>query len=84
MKDILDKTGFSFVWNEENEIKIVLENQMIQKWSEEIKKSKTLKFYKNVKVVYGQEFYFKLNFADRYLTFWLQLRAKRLPTVQDL
>ena len=42
MKDILDKTGFSFVWNEgrgpmdinanwENEIKIVLENQMIQK-----------------------------------------------------
>ena len=42
IKYILDKTGFSFVWNEgrgpadintnwENEIKIVLENQMIQK-----------------------------------------------------
>jgi hypothetical protein len=41
-KHILEKTGFSFVWNEgrgpmdinpkkENEIKIVLENQMIQK-----------------------------------------------------
>ena len=41
IKDILDKTGFSFVWNEgrgptdvnanwENEIKTVLENQMIQ------------------------------------------------------
>jgi len=48
IKDIFDKTGFSFVWNEcrgpidintnwENKIKIVLENQMIQKWSEEIK-----------------------------------------------
>jgi len=48
-KYIFDKTGFSLVWNEgrgpmyinanlENEIKIVLESQMIQKWSEEIKK----------------------------------------------
>ena len=50
IKDILDKTGFSFVWNKgrgptdintnwENEIKILLENQMIQKWSEETKKN---------------------------------------------
>ena len=31
---------------------------MIQKWSEEIKKNKeTLKFYKDVKMVYGQEYY---------------------------
>ena len=69
-KHILDKTGFSFVWNEgrgpmdinpkqENEIKIVLENQMIQKQNEEIEKSETL--FKDINVVYGQEFYLKLN-----------------------
>ena len=44
-EDILNKKGFFFVWNEsrgpmdinanwENEIKIVLENQMIQKLSD--------------------------------------------------
>ena len=78
IKDILDKTGFFFVWNEgrgptdinanwENEIKTVLANQMIQKWSEEIKKSEIFKFYKDVKMVYGQEFYFKMNLPARYL-----------------
>jgi hypothetical protein len=90
-KDILDKTGFSFVCNEgrgpmdtnangENKIKIVLENQMIQKWSEEIKKkSKTLMFYKDVKVAYGQEFYLKLNIPARCLTLWMHLRVNCRP-----
>ena len=44
---------------QENEIKIVLENQMIQKQNEEIEKSETL--FKDINVVYGQEFYLKLN-----------------------
>ena len=51
----------------------------LQKWSEEIKKSETLKFYKDVKVAYGQEFYFKPNLPARYLTYWMQIRANCLP-----
>jgi hypothetical protein len=61
IKYILDITGLSFVWNEgigpkdintnrEYGIKIVRENQ---KMSEDIKKkTETLMFYKDVKVVY--------------------------------
>ena len=53
---------------------------MIQKWSEERKKkSEALKFYKDVKGAYGQEFYFKLNLPGRYLTLWMQLSDNCLP-----
>lgn len=90
VKEVLDKTGFSFAWNDglgptsqqlqlDKEIKRVLEDQTIQKWGEEIKNLETLRYYKEVNIIYGQEFYFKLNLPSRYLTYWMQLRSNCLP-----
>ena len=51
---------------------------MIQKWSEEIKKSETLKFNKDVMGAYGQEFFFKLILPARYLSLWMKLKTNCL------
>ena len=64
--------------NWENEVKILLENQTIKLMTEEVKKWEILKFYKDVKVAYGQELYVKLKLTARYLTFWIQARVNWL------
>ena len=37
-----------------------------------------LKFYRVVKIVYGQEFYLKLSLPAKFLTYSMQLRSNRL------
>jgi hypothetical protein len=51
-----------------------LKDQEIQIWLTGVEKSDTLRFYKQIKVVYREELYLRLNLPWRALKCWLQVR----------
>ena len=47
-------------------------------WGCLVRSSETLKEYSKVKEIFGEEYYFKVNFYFRYLKSWIQLRGNCL------
>ena len=90
VKALLDKAGLSYAWNEGlgptgdpeeiyRKLKHVKEDQEIQLWHEQIRKSETLRQYSKIKESFGLEYYFKLNLPPENLRLWFQVRANGLP-----
>ena len=90
VKALLDNAGLSWAWNEGQgplgkpedflgKFASRLRDQEIQVWLTGLEKSSSLHFYRQIKDVYGEEFYLKLNLPWRTLKYWLQARANCIP-----
>ena len=89
-KALLDNAGLSWAWNEGQgslgqpedflgKFASRLRDQEIQIWLTGLKKSSSQHFYRQIKDVYGEEFYLKLNLPWRILRYWLQAWANCIP-----
>ena len=54
-------------------------DQIIEVWLTDVEKKVILRFCKQIKVVYGEEFYFRVNLPWRAIKSWLQVQVNCVP-----